>query len=276
MTTLPGRLVLLGHPVSHSLSPVFQNAALAAAGIDLTYEAVDTPPGLLQVTLDDVKRERWAGNVTVPHKEAVFARCRELTPLARRVGAVNAFLGAGDGIVGHNTDVEGVRAAVRHLVGRNPSDWTIGVIGAGGAAAAVLAAVEGWHNCRAIVANRNAARRDALVERFGSIARSGDVEEIAGRANLVVNATTLGLHADDPLPVDPARLANDAAVLDLVYSLEGTPLVRVAAANGRRATDGLRMLVEQGAAAFEWWFGRPADRDVMWASLDRFKSSRSR
>ena len=275
MSTLPGRLVLLGHPVSHSLSPVFQNAALDAAGIDLTYEAVDTPPGLLQVTLDDVKREHWAGNVTVPHKEAVFARCRELTPVARRVGAVNTFRGTGDGIAGHNTDVEGVRAAVRSLVGREPSDWIIGVIGAGGAAAAVLAAVEGWHNCKVIVANRNPDRRDALVERFGSIARSGDVEEIAGGADLVVNATSLGLRPDDPLPVDPERLANDTAVLDLVYSLEGTPLVRAAAASGRRAADGLRMLVEQGAAAFEWWFGRPADRDVMWASLDRFKGSRN-
>src|SRR3954464_10900150 len=140
MSVLPGRLVLLGHPVSHSLSPVFQNAALAAAGIAARYEALKVPPGLLHVTLDEAKADQWAGNVTVPHKEAVFARCREITPVARRVGAVNTFRSGSDGIVGHNTDVRGFVEAVETLLGRAPENVTFGIIGAGGSAAAVLAA----------------------------------------------------------------------------------------------------------------------------------------
>jgi shikimate dehydrogenase len=269
MSALPGRLVLLGHPVSHSLSPVFQNAALVAAGIDARYEALDVPGGLLHITLDEAKSDRWAGNVTVPHKEAVFARCRELTPIARRVGAVNSFRATPDGIVGHNTDVAGFREATEGLLGRTPADLEFGVIGAGGSAAAILAAIEGWAGCRALVANRSADRLRALVERFSSVAQASDVDEIAGRADVVVNATSLGLRDEDDLPIDVRGLANDTAVLDLVYSPHKTRLVREAAARGLRADDGLSMLVGQGAAAFEWWFGVAPDRDVMWRSLGR-------
>ena len=269
MNDLPGRLVLLGHPVSHSLSPVFQNAALRAAGIALSYEAIDTPSGLLHVTLDEAKRERWAGNVTVPHKEAVFARCRELTPVAKRVGAVNTFRAADAGIVGHNTDVAGFSEAVEGLLGRVPSGLTFGIVGAGGSAAAVLAAIEHWSGCKAIVANRTADRLHALVERFSSVTRATDVGDIVANADVVVNATSLGLREDDDLPFDPAALPAGRAVLDLVYSPRGTRLVREARSRGLNAADGLSMLVGQGAAAFEWWFGVRPDRDVMWQSLGR-------
>jgi shikimate dehydrogenase len=269
MSDLPGRLVLLGHPVSHSLSPIFQNAALAAARIDVRYEAIDIPPGLLHVTIDEAKRDRWAGNITVPHKEAVFARCSEVTPIAGRVGAVNTFRATSDGLVGHNTDVAGFAEAAEALLARRPSGLTFGVIGAGGSAAAVLAAIEAWPDCKALVANRTAERLGALVERFSSIARASDVGEITAHANVIVNATSLGLRDDDDLPVDPGRLPATAAVLDLVYSTSGTPLVREAHARGLRASDGLPMLVGQGAAAFRWWFGVDPDRDVMWRSLGR-------
>ena len=269
MSALPGRLVLLGHPVSHSLSPVFQNAALVAAGIDARYEALEVPGGLLHITLDEAKGDRWAGNVTVPHKEAVFARCREVTPIARRVGAVNTFRAAPDGIVGHNTDVAGFREAIEGLLGRTPVDLVFGVIGAGGSAAAVLAAIEGWPRCKALVSNRSVERLGALVERFSSVAQTSDVDEIAGRADVVVNATSLGLRHDDDLPIEVRGLANHVAVLDLVYSPNKTRLVREAAGRGLRADDGLSMLVGQGAAAFEWWFGVAPDRDVMWRSLGR-------
>lgn len=275
MKDLPGRLVLLGHPVSHSLSPVFQNAALAEAAIEVRYEAVDTPPGLLHVTLDEARQDRWAGNVTVPHKEAVFARCRERTEIASRVGAVNTFRAGPDGIVGHNTDVVGFREAVETLIGTTPRNLEFGIVGAGGSAAAVLAAIEAWPGCTALVANRSPDRLDALVERFSSVARASDAARIADRANVVVNATSLGLQGGDPLPIDVRALSPDAAVLDLVYSASGTRLVREAQARGLRAADGLAMLVGQGAAAFEWWFGIPPNRDVMWRSLGRTPSAGS-
>jgi shikimate dehydrogenase len=275
MTERPSRLVLLGHPVSHSLSPVFQNAALAAARIPVRYEAMDVRPGILHNTLDDAKADHWAGNVTVPHKEAVFARCTDVSAVARRTGAVNTFRASPAGIVGHNTDVAGFRDAVRQLLGAEPRGLTFGVIGAGGSAAAVLAAIESWPGCRALVTNRSPDRLAALVARFSSIAQSSDAGEIAAGADVVVNATSLGLRADDPPAIDIASLGRDAAVLDLVYSAQDTRLVQDARARGLRADDGLSMLVGQGAAAFEWWFGVPPDRDVMWRSLGRAPSPSS-
>lgn len=280
MTDLPGRLVLLGHPVSHSLSPVFQNAALRDAGIALEYEAIDVPPGALAGVLEEAKAGRWAGNVTVPHKEAVWAACTHVTDVAARAEAINAFRASPSGIEGHNTDVEGVSGAIRSLLARPPADMTFGVIGAGGAAAAVLAAIERWPGCTAIVANRGQERLNRLVERFSSVARAGDVDEIVKRSTFVINATSLGLREGDDLPVDPARLRPDVPLLDLVYTRNETRLVREARASGIRASDGLAMLVVQGAAAFTWWFGRSPDTGLMWRaareSLDPAAYGRSR
>ena len=264
MNALPGRLVLLGHPVSHSLSPAFQNAALGAAAIDIRYEALNVPTDSLSAILDQARAERWAGNVTVPHKEAVYSACSTLTPVAERARAVNTFLASPSGIHGHNTDVEGVSDAVRNLLGRDPTGLRIGVIGAGGAAAAVLTAAETWKDCTALVANRSRPRLDKLVAEFRSVARASDVDEIASRADLVINATSLGLRPDDPLPIDPRTVSTGAAVLDLVYARGTTRLVQEARARGLRSADGLRMLVAQGAAAFEWWFGLAPDRELMW------------
>jgi shikimate dehydrogenase len=116
VTEVPGRLVLLGHPVAHSLSPVFQNAALEAAGIRLTYDAVDVPPATLTATLDQLARVSAAGNVTVPHKLAVARACVRLTAEAERVGAVNTFAIRDGVLVGHNTDIAGFTQAARDLL----------------------------------------------------------------------------------------------------------------------------------------------------------------
>lgn len=263
MIARPGRLVLLGHPVSHSLSPRFQNAALAAAGIPLRYEAVDVAPGSLDDVLRQLAVERAAGNVTVPHKERVAATCARLTPLARRVGAVNTFWHDDGALVGDNTDVGGFDHAVRALLGREPRDLTVALLGAGGSAAAVLAAAAGWPGARVLVVNRSAERAETLCARFSSVARPSDADAAVAAADLVVNATTVGLH-DDAFPVDPARLPEGAAVFDLAYRPTETAWVRAARDRGHLAVDGLPMLVEQGALAFERWFGVPADRGVMW------------
>jgi shikimate dehydrogenase len=268
MKGFPGRLVLLGHPVSHSLSPSFQNAALEKAGIALRYEALDVAPDALAATLDLAKREGWAGNVTVPHKEAMFAACSELTPVAQRVGAVNTFMAKGGALIGHNTDVMGFQTALLGLLkGDVDSKTVVGVIGAGGAAAAVLAAMERWPRCRTLVANRDTTRRDALVARFGSIAEKSDVVTIGRDADVVVNATSLGLRDSDPLPIDVGLLRPGCAVLDLVYSPNETRLVREARARGLTADDGLAMLLGQGVHAFGWWFNAAPDADLMWRTL---------
>lgn len=265
--TLPGRLVLLGHPVAHSLSPRFQNAALTAAGIPLVYEAIDVAPELLDETLRVLVASQAAGNVTIPHKEAVYALCTRRTPVADRVGAVNTFWVEDGALVGHNTDVGGFDAAVRHAFGAPPSGSVVAVLGAGGAAAACLAAVERWPGATAIVASRNVERAERLASRFARIAsRVEDYAAAVATADFVINATPLGLHSEAG-PADPALLRPGTRVFDLVYQRGGTRWTLLARARGLPAADGLRMLVEQGALAFERWFGIAPDRDVMWSSV---------
>jgi shikimate dehydrogenase len=264
----PPRLVLLGHPVAHSLSPRFQNAALEAAGIDVRYAAVDVEPSEFEDVVEQLKRERVAGNVTVPFKERMHDACDVLTPLAKRVGAVNTFWVTGDGdLVGDNTDVGGFDYTVATLLGERPRDLTVGVLGAGGAAAGVLAAVEEWQNCTAHVYNRTPERARLLCERFGSVAQPVDDVGVIAGSQLVVNATSLGLR-DTSAPMDASLLSPDAIVVDLVYRPGATAFVRAARAHGLRAEDGLLMLCEQGALAFERWFGRAPDRAVMWKALN--------
>ena len=266
MIKRPRRLVLLGRSLSHSLSPVFQNAALRQAQLPVLYETLDVPASALDDTLEQLERDESAGNVTIPYKEKVFERCNRLSETARRAGAVNTFWFERGELAGDNTDVGGFMAAAHRLLDGTPHNMTIGVLGAGGAAAAVLTAVEKWSECTALVHNRTPERAEALCARFSHVAQPADAATLAGRAEIVVNATSVGLR-DDALPIDPERLRAEAAVLDLVYRPGETAFVRAARARGLRAADGLVMLVEQGALAFELWFGFPPDRDVMWASL---------
>jgi shikimate dehydrogenase len=268
VTARPSRLVLLGHPVAHSLSPAFQNAALRSAGIPLTYEAIDVAPSALDGTLRALVRQRAAGNVTVPHKEAVARLCDRLEPLAERTGAVNVFwTDAAGALVGDNTDVGGFDAAVRLLLGREPVELRVALVGAGGSAAAVLAATERWQGSRVAVWSRTSHRATTLAARFASVAQVAPVlEDVVRQADLVVNATPLGM-VDDAMPFDVVLMRDGAALVDLVYRRGVTALVRAARARGLLACDGLPMLVEQGALAFERWFGMAPDREAMWSAV---------
>jgi shikimate dehydrogenase len=273
----PGRLVLLGHPLGHSLSPLFQNAALRAADIPVLYELLDVPRSALEETLAELRRQRAAGNVTIPYKEAAFAACDRLTETARAVGAVNTFWTSIDGaFVGDNTDVGGFQAAVEQLIGVDAAARAqrVALLGAGGAAAAVLHAMEGWSKARVRLYSRTRARAEQLVQRFRISADvvSSAAEAVAD-ATLVVNATPIGLR-DEQLPLPLESLPEGAAVLDLAYRIGETALVRGARTRGHRAMDGLTMLVEQGALSFERWFGVTADRNAMWDAI-RQRSFRS-
>ena len=268
----PGRLVLLGHPVAHSLSPHFQNAALRAAGIPLVYEAIDVAPSELTRTLEALRRIGGAGNVTIPHKETAAAHCDELTDVARRAGAVNTFWLEDTRLVGDNTDVAGFDAAVAELVGQSRPTTRlrqVALLGAGGAAAAALAAIEQWPTARVRVWSRTPERARSLCARFGELTEpiSSILDAVHG-AELVVNATPIGL-ADREMPIDPQLLERETAVLDLVYHPGGTPWTRAATAAGLRASDGTTMLIEQGARAFERWFHIVPDRAAMREALRR-------
>ena len=266
MIKRPKRLVLVGRSLGHSLSPTFQNAALRHAMLPLRYETLDIPASTLDDALQDLATQDAAGNVTVPHKQAVFSRCDRLMAPASRAGAVNTFWFERGELIGDNTDVAGFDAAARRLLERSPARLTIGLIGAGGVAGAVLTAIEAWPECRVLVSNRTVERAAALCARFSSFAQPSDADAVAREADLVVNATTIGLR-DGDFPIDPSRLRPSAMALDIVYRRGETPWVHAVRARGLRAMDGLVMLIEQGAAAFERWFGFPPDRDVMWRSV---------
>lgn len=253
--------------MDHSLSPIFQNAALKAANIPLVYEVLDVTPAALRGAMRRLRSARAAGNVTIPHKIAVHDLCDTLTDLAAKVGAVNTFwFGAGK-LHGDNTDVAGFDAAARALVGNDVTKSRVVLLGAGGSAAAVLAAAEEWSGSEVVIVTRNSERGEALARRFPDVAR---VETSVGRAiseaTLIVNATPVGL-ADEDHPIDLAIVPKTAAVLDLVYRRGGTSWVRSARERGIRAADGLPMLLEQGALAFRRWFGIDPDREAMRLSL---------
>jgi shikimate dehydrogenase len=264
---LPGRLVLIGHPVAHSASPRFQNAALRAAGIPLIYETLDVPPGALEAMMAGLAQENAAGNVTIPHKEAVAERCAVLTPLAERCGAVNVFWHARGELHGDNTDVGGADVVMAALLQGRPADARVALIGAGGAAAAVLCALEGWSGARVRIYNRSRPRAERLAARFrGFAVAASSIADAIRDSMLVVNATSIGM-SDAEFPVPLEELPPDSAVFDLVYRPEETAWVRAAREAGHRAADGEGMLLEQGALAFERWFGRAPDRGAMWRSM---------
>ena len=268
MKPLPGRLVLLGHPVGHSLSPAFQNAALRSAALPLQYEAVDVHPEALDETLATLIADGAAGNVTIPHKERVAARCAHVSPLAARVGAVNTFWVHNGELHGDNTDVGGFREALAAAAPNVERAEPVAVLGAGGAAAAVLLALEQEEFADVRLHARTASRADALAARFASTRTAPTIDAALRDAALVVNATPVGLDGES-LPFDLALLAPHAVVLDLVFGRNATPLVRAARARGHVADDGLEMLLAQGALAFERWFGITADRSVMREAVAR-------
>ena len=193
--------------------------------------------------------------------------CGRLSPIAERCAAANTYWHEDGVLTGDNTDVGGVDAIAGALLGEARPSARVALIGAGGSAAAVLAAAERWGSATVGLYNRNVQRARALASRFGAAVEVVDsVERALDGATLVVNATPMGLH-DDELPVPIEALPEEAAVFDLVYRANETAWVRAARNAGHRAADGEGMLVEQGALSFERWFGIEPDRNAMWRAL---------
>lgn len=268
VVTAPRRLVVVGHPVAHSLSPRMQSAALAAAGISATYCALDVMPAQLTDAFERLRADGAAGNVTIPHKEAVFAMCERVTDIARLARAVNTFWFEAGALVGTNTDVGGFDDVVHNLMARHDRvlPRRVAIIGAGGSARAIAAAVSMWDGAEATIWSRRDSQARDLARQFDCARHESDLATAVQDADLVVNATPIGLH-DDLLPLPLDLLPPRASIVDLVYRPGATAWVRAALARGIVATDGLPMLVEQGALAFESWFGAEPDRGAMWRAV---------
>jgi shikimate dehydrogenase len=252
---------LLGSPVEHSLSPPLHEAAYEKLGMDARYVTFEPEPENLDAAIDGARALGIAGlNVTVPFKRDVFDIC-EPDELARRIGAVNTLDFGGEQTTGHNTDAVGVKRALTHhdvaLAGRAV------VVGAGGAgrAAAFALADEGME---VAIANRTTERAHDLASEVDGATGHGlsELEGLLADANVLVNATSVGMEEDES-PVPSAALHAGLAVLDAVYSPVETRLLREAASVGATTVDGGWMLLYQGVAAFEHWTGRTAPVDVM-------------
>lgn len=259
---------LLGDPVSHSLSPVFQNAALRAAGLDGVYVALRCAPAEFAGVMRGLALAGGGGNVTVPHKQAAAAAVDRRTATVERTGACNAFWMEDGEVWGDNTDVAGARAAIRALLGGDAPESVL-LVGAGGAARAVLCALEGAPR-RVTLLNRSRERARELADRFQSEGLGIEIlpldADLAGREfGLAINSTALGLRPTDPLP--PTGGARVAAALDLVYSPAETAWVHHMRARGIPAADGKEMLLHQGAAAFRRWWNTEAPLDAMRTAL---------
>ena len=269
------RVVLIGHPVAHSLSGAMQQAAFDALGIDARYELWDRPPIGLADAIADIRTDDFLGaNITIPHKERVVPLIDRLTEEAHATGAVNTLTREGKRLIGHNTDVAGFKVALDTLVGRQKMPRSAVILGAGGGARAIVYGLirEGFQ--RVIVFNRHLHRAEALVKHFGRSAAHMElrampwhesiIESELAKAKLLVNATSIGLMPDET-PIAPEILAPDLFVLDLIYNR--TRLLRDAEAAGSTVADGELMLLHQGAAAFELWTGQTAPLDLMATAL---------
>ncbi len=269
------RVVLIGHPVAHSLSGEMQQAAFDAAGVDARYELWDRAPIALPDAITEVRGDDFLGaNVTIPHKERVVPLIDKMTEEAQASGAVNTLTREGRRLIGHNTDVAGFDVALDRLVGRQKMPRQAVILGAGGGARAVVYGLIRAGFQRIIVFNRHLHRAEGLVRHFARSAAHMDlkampwhdsiIESELAKTKVLINATSIGL-TSDVSPVPGEALTGDLLVLDLIYSR--TRLLRDAEAVGAVAMDGETMLLHQGAAAFALWTGQAAPLEVMAQAL---------
>ena len=268
------KIALFGYPLSHSISPAFQQAALDSLSIEACYTARPTPPEGLASEVEKLRGNNHLGaNVTIPHKERVRACLDGLDPWAETVGAVNTIVKEDGRLVGHNTDGYGFLRSLEERGGFSPEGKSVLVLGAGGAARAAVFALAESGAGTVLIANRTVGRGAALAgdARGRSLDAASipldEAREAAGRVDLIVNATSMGMEPGPNAglsPLESRDISPHALVYDMVYTPQQTPLMEAAQQAGADVIGGLWMLVYQGAAAFEMWTSREAPVDLMY------------
>lgn len=266
---------VIGHPIKHSRSPLIHGTWLAEHGIAGSYEAIDVAPEDLPAFVARLRQGEFVGgNVTIPHKEAVFALCDSVDPLARTIGAANTLVRQPDGrIHGFNTDYMGFLGNLE----QNAPGWAEGleraiVLGAGGAARAILVALRERGVPEIVLLNRTPDKAAALAREISGPFVPGalaDYARYAEGAGLLVNTTSIGMHDTRFEDLDLQLLPGTALVTDIVYVPLVTPLLADARALGLATVDGLGMLLHQAIPGFEAWFGvRPAVTPALRAKVE--------
>ena len=258
---------IMGWPVGHSRSPALHNFWLDENGIDGAYIPLPVRPEDLEQALRALPMLGFRGcNLTIPHKEMALSIVDRVDPSARQIGAMNTVIVAPDGsLSGSNTDVYGFRENLRDAAPDwHPTGGPAVVLGAGGAARAVVAALIGMGVAELRLVNRTLARAERVAEALASPSVRITIhpwearESALGDAGLLVNSTSLGMVGEPELAIDLSRLPSSAVVVDLVYVPLETGLLAAARRRGNRCVDGLGMLLHQGRPGFEAWFGTPA------------------
>ena len=253
---------VIGHPIAHSRSPKIHGHWLRQYGIPGSYEAIDVAPDDVAAFLASLSHRGFSGgNVTIPHKEAAFTAVKRRDDAAELIGAVNTLWLEEGALVGGNTDAYGFAANLDGCAPGWAGNGPAVVLGAGGAARAVVHALKerGVRDIR--IVNRTFTRAAELRDRFGAgiTAHGAATDDLLADAGLLVNTTSLGMAGKEggsDLPADPGRLPAHAIVSDIVYVPLETPLLAAARSRGLKTVDGLGMLLHQAVPGFERWFGR--------------------
>ena len=266
---LPLLAGLIGWPVAQSKSQLIHEFWLRRLGLDGHYIRLPVRPGEVARAFRGMVALGFAGvQATMPHKRACYDLVDHHTPAARALGAVNTVIVEDDGsLTGENTDLPGF---IEPLTGLDLSGEQVTVLGAGGAAAAVIAGLVSLGARRLAVVNRTAEGTARLLDDLAATVTDceiiaadwGDAQKLANDSRLVANATSLGMAGMPPLPLAVDSLRDDAIVYDIVTHPHDTPLLRAAAARGLRTHDGLEMLVGQAREAFRRFYGTDAPRDA--------------
>ncbi|MFL3016414.1 MAG: shikimate dehydrogenase [Acidimicrobiales bacterium] len=258
------RAAVIGSPVTHSLSPLLHNAAFNSLGMDWEYLALE----ITESELDEVLAQMRSGNlgglsVTMPLKTRVASLVDECTSTAEKLSAVNCVVANEKGLIGHNTDGDGFLNGLIHEAQFDPKGKKVAVIGAGGAARAVIEALARSGAASIMVVNRTPAKAESAADLAGEVGAVGTLEDISG-ADLVVNATSIGMkdsQVDIPCSVD--LLHSSQLVVDLIYHPLETRWISLAKQKGIDSYNGVSMLLFQAAEAFTLWTGEEAPISIM-------------
>lgn len=276
----PAKLAVIGDPIAHSRSPQMHNPALLARGIEGQYIRVHVPPGSVAEALRLFAEHGFVGvNCTIPHKFEALEAVDEVDHLARELGAVNTVHFVNGQARGYNSDGPGYLRSVEEAFGRGVSSLRVLVIGAGGGAGQAVAIQSALEHCpKLYLANRTVAKLESLVaacQRHAPASsitalpwEDGAIAAVLDDVDMIVNATPIGMKEGDAPLFDMAALQPQHLVYDMVYRASSpTPFILAAHAIGAATSDGLRLLLHQGAISFGHWFGPPVPLEAMRGGL---------
>jgi shikimate dehydrogenase len=265
-------ICILGHPVGHSKSPIMHNAILQEQNINANYMAFDVEPKDLGEAVTGLRKLNFLGaNITIPHKEAVIEYVDELTEEAKNIGAVNTLFTKDGKLYGDNTDGRGFIISLMKDGGFDPKGKTVLILGAGGASKAVSSKLVLEGIAKMYLSDLDKKKANDLKEHLNKLdsnievelVESAQLDIVAGKSNLIVNCTPVGMKESDPLLVSESSLNESQFVFDLIYNPAKTKLIKKAEEKGAKTLNGLGMLIYQGALSFEKWTLQKPDTKKM-------------